>query len=323
VNIPSVKHFEDLQNGFGTDRSQGRDENIVLTRIALQVKQIDAGIKHLSGGKTEREKREFQEELSDLLNVLHLVENQVVVASERAASLTPPRQKQLENSLDRLQIALDGLLQEQPNITLARQIRRHVEYSIYEADNSLQGTLRNAALKVIHLSSAPTKVICGLVLTLPLYVGAIALSANHLTLPPAPTTAITRSDPATVPVATVPEPELNLTSLLVLVGSAGALGSIISLLTRLETYRDDDHADALLPVYIGLLKPLIGAAFGILLCTISFSAISPLQDATKRMEPSTIAFTFFSLAFLTGFSERLAKDAVSQLEEKRNLEDQR
>ncbi|MBD2255016.1 hypothetical protein [Nostoc parmelioides] len=89
---------------------------------------------------------------------------------------------------------------------------------------------------------------------------------------------------------------------------------IISILTRIEEYQNKDYDDSILPIVIGACKPLIGASFGILLFTISSSTISPIQLAQNATTDETKGFTFFSLAFIVGFSERFAKDIISRTE---------
>ena len=309
MNLPSTGLPPHLQpNSHGLPALTADDQRI-LNRIDEMVQRLHAEVSHFSGGQTETERREFQLELSRLINLLQITEKQIVTGSGNTSSLSQNRQKQLEINLDYIQIALDGLLRDQPNLTLSRKIRRNIEYSVYAADNSFKGFLKNVFLRLIHLSSTPTKVVCGLALTLPLYMGAIYLSSHNLTQPTS-TTPANQQPQAIAP----PNPEINLPSLLVLVGSAGALGSIVSMLTRLEAYRDKDLEDSLLPLLIGVFKPLIGVSFGILLLAISYSAVSPLRGSENKFPPSTTAFTFFSLAFLAGFSERLAKDIVSQVE---------
>lgn len=115
------------------------------------------------------------------------------------------------------------------------------------------------------------------------------------------------------PIAMSPEYFSTLV-LLALVGSAGALGSVISILTRIEEYQNREYDDSILPMVIGACKPLIGASFGILLFTISCSTMSPLQISQNANTESTRGFTFFSLAFIVGFSERFAKDIISRAE---------
>ena len=292
------------------------DDTLIQSRISDLISRLHTEVGQFPGGKTGAERREFQLELSRLINLLQITQKQLIAISEKSVNLPYSRQKQLEINLDYIQIALDSLLRDQPNLTLARKIRRNIEYSVFASDNSIKGFLKNVFLRLIHLSSTPTKVVCGLALTLPLYLGAIYVSANNLTQ--TSTAAIAPASPSTAQpsaIASPSNPEINLSSLLVLVGSAGALGSIISMLTRIEAYRDKDVEDSLLPLLIGIFKPLIGVSFGILLLAISYSAVSPLHGSEDKFPPNTTAFTFFSLAFLAGFSERLAKDIVSQGEE--------
>ncbi|MEM1170513.1 MAG: hypothetical protein AAGJ08_15890 [Cyanobacteria bacterium P01_H01_bin.35] len=102
--------------------------------------------------------------------------------------------------------------------------------------------------------------------------------------------------------------------------TAGALGSIISILSRLSNYEqsEDNHQyeDSIIPILVGFYKPLIGGTFGILIFAILEGGIIPIAfgelDNEKRQEQRWMSL--FSLSFVVGFSERLAKDLISTTE---------
>lgn len=114
------------------------------------------------------------------------------------------------------------------------------------------------------------------------------------------------------------------------VAAAGTLGSIVSILIRVigKSYDQEAYCDRLTPIFIGFFKPVIGASFGVLfLAFINSGVIStPLipesnkavgVDVTLKAanSPETkAAFFLFSVAFVVGFSERLAKDTITKLE---------
>lgn len=98
-------------------------------------------------------------------------------------------------------------------------------------------------------------------------------------------------------------------------GSAGAVGSIVSILLRIKdiVVVDDDHrVDPILPIFLGLFKPVIGGAFGIFTITLlstEIISIGTISDSGAR------ECLFFSIAFAVGFSERLAKDVIKKTED--------
>lgn len=114
------------------------------------------------------------------------------------------------------------------------------------------------------------------------------------------------------------------------VAAAGTLGSIVSILIRVigKSYDQEAYSDRLTPIFIGFFKPVIGASFGVLfLAFIKAEVVSTplIPDASKPASsaltvetsdnPETKAgFFLFSVAFIVGFSERLAQDTISKLE---------
>jgi len=114
------------------------------------------------------------------------------------------------------------------------------------------------------------------------------------------------------------------------VAAAGTLGSIVSILIRVigKSYDQEAYCDRLTPIFIGFFKPVIGASFGVLfLAFINSGVVStplipeaikpPASDSTIKASDNTetrAAFFLFSVAFVVGFSERLAKDTITKLE---------
>ncbi|MCC5600366.1 hypothetical protein [Nostoc favosum] len=126
-------------------------------------------------------------------------------------------------------------------------------------------------------------------------------------------------------------------SLIIMVAFAGAFGSIVSIFIRLDQYKDPDSGDSAAPIadyrgsaapiadyrgsaapiIVGFAKPLIGTAFGILIfAIINSNIISFPVFQVKGSDQNSDAkyFFFFTLAFLVGFSERLANDIVRKAE---------
>jgi hypothetical protein len=86
--------------------------------------------------------------------------------------------------------------------------------------------------------------------------------------------------------------------------TAGALGAIVSVLTRMRSDRFSvDYEVGRAPAFwLGAFRPFIGAIFGLVVYFALRSELVHWQEPDKRR-----AFFFFTfLAFLSGFSERLA-----------------
>ena len=123
---------------------------------------------------------------------------------------------------------------------------------------------------------------------------------------------------------------------ILLVITAGTLGSIISILIRIEDFQDKKYWNRATPFLIGAFKPIIGASFAIFFFTLisseliqipgintDFEVASESLDAQQRqllsqidmVDESKEEFFIFAIAFLVGFSERLATDAISKMED--------
>jgi hypothetical protein len=119
-------------------------------------------------------------------------------------------------------------------------------------------------------------------------------------------------------------------SQLLWVAAAGTLGSIVSILIRvIEEFHDKDYRDRLTPFFIGFFKPVIGASFGILFLAFVNSGVvstplfpvgsgpaTPSLDTRSetRNDNQQSVFFLFAVAFVVGFSERLAKDTITRLD---------
>ena len=104
--------------------------------------------------------------------------------------------------------------------------------------------------------------------------------------------------------------------LLLIGGSAGAAGSIVSILLRIKDIvvieEGDCIVDPILPIFLGLFKPVIGGALGIFtiaLLNTKIISVGTIPDSGSR------ECLFFSIAFVVGFSERLAKDVIKKTED--------
>ncbi|MGJ5632235.1 hypothetical protein [Nostoc sp. CALU 1950] len=107
--------------------------------------------------------------------------------------------------------------------------------------------------------------------------------------------------------------------------SAGTLGSIISILIRIEEFQSKKYSDPLTPFLVGAFKPMIGGAFSVLFLALINSGIILMfiNPSVFKLNPTTNEQSsqdqqrslIFVIAFVVGFSERLAKDFIGKAEE--------
>ena len=120
---------------------------------------------------------------------------------------------------------------------------------------------------------------------------------------------------------------------ILLAAFAGALGSMMSILIRLDQL-DDEQLNY--PYALGFLKPFIGAVFGVIVFAILSTKVVDVlpagfniheeiatESTTSNPDPlgsidSQELYTIFVAAFIAGFSERLANDTLKPLVGERN-----
>jgi hypothetical protein len=112
--------------------------------------------------------------------------------------------------------------------------------------------------------------------------------------------------------------DADLVLLAIMVFSSGALGSVISILTRINQFDTkqsefSQYADPLLPIFTGAFKPIIGSSFGLLFFALINSGIITIQSISDGND-RTRDFFFCAVAFIVGFSERLATDVIRKTE---------
>jgi hypothetical protein len=105
-------------------------------------------------------------------------------------------------------------------------------------------------------------------------------------------------------------PDAHTSALLVSI-AAGGIGAAVSVMTRMTSGKLslDYRAPRWLLLSLGAFRVAIGATFGIVLFLLLQGNILPIPDP----EPNTEEWIFFfaALAFLAGFSERLAQDMLT------------
>lgn len=71
--------------------------------------------------------KSVQEELANLINLLQSIEKRFIYNQIKGLKECDARQQQLEAKLDYIQVALESLLQKQPNVCLSKKIRQNIQ----------------------------------------------------------------------------------------------------------------------------------------------------------------------------------------------------
>jgi hypothetical protein len=102
-------------------------------------------------------------------------------------------------------------------------------------------------------------------------------------------------------------------SSLVNVAVAGGLGSVVSIMVRIQDFSSLTKVDPSVLFFTGFFKPVIGMSFALFVFAMLNAGLLPLAiDTTK--EPWKAQYFFLALAFVAGFSERFARDIVAKTE---------
>lgn len=243
----------------------------------------------------------------------------------------------------------------------ARFTRQHHEYFIDENEIFLVSRIKRACVslcrRVIHLSSTANKILMGMTLSIPTYVAIFVLIGNIVSSEIPKFARLISEDINFTPLTSQNDGKteiyvsdrlrefdkrdeaktknllLRITSISTLAIAAGSLGSIISILTRINQYKDEEKnfEGNALPFTIGFVKPLIGGSVGLFIfCAYSssffhgnefFSRSTTISEQTQNeahpLQDDDInikyLFDVFVIAFVAGFSERWVKDIISQV----------
>jgi hypothetical protein len=95
--------------------------------------------------------------------------------------------------------------------------------------------------------------------------------------------------------------------------TAGALGAIVSVLTRMRSrsFPLDYEVGRMPALWLGALRPFIGAVFGLF---VYFALRGELLQQLQEPDEGKAFFFFTVLAFIAGFSERLTRVLISNAE---------
>jgi hypothetical protein len=98
--------------------------------------------------------------------------------------------------------------------------------------------------------------------------------------------------------------------LIIALGTAGGLGSIVSMLTRIQSCTVYAGTDRRLLWMLGAMRPVIGIAFALFVFAVLQAQILPFHFP----DGPQANFEFVALAFIAGFSERLSRGVISTVE---------
>jgi hypothetical protein len=184
-----------------------------------------------------------------------------------------------------VEVAIAALLVEPPNLTLARGIREEVEREIRRSQNIFAaiGSARTPAVRVVLGFGVL------LYFLLPLFMVYVVGPGRSRALP---------------------ETLLNMkTGLLLLVAIMGALGSVVSIMVRIQDFAQLRSADPAVLFFTGLFKPIIGTSFALFVFAVLKAALIPI-----KIDESVEQYFFMAISFISGFSERFASDIASTTE---------
>lgn len=294
--------------------------------LPQSIEEIDALLQmvyqKIGAPNTSEIEAQVQHELSKSVVLLQRIKRYLIRAHYRQHHI---HVAQLESIIIGLHSAIAVLLVKPYELHFAQRLRRDAEFAVREYQNPVGGVIVNTFKYVLYESSTAVKVFAGLALSLPIAL-ALGMSArvvdysgmiSHLVVEPliSRECAITEQASPTCEAVVKAQVNENL-ALLASVTLAGALGGITSTLIRIREFENERYTDTVLPVYIGLIRPFIGGAFGILVFVVLSSKLLPLQVSDSDESALNKWYGFVAIAFVAGFSERLVKDMISQTEKR-------
>jgi hypothetical protein len=101
--------------------------------------------------------------------------------------------------------------------------------------------------------------------------------------------------------------------MLLLIGLAGALGSLVSIMLKIQSFTYGRRRDPFALFFFIFFKPIVGASFALF----AFALISSgLQGTVVVPVAGKENLFFLALAFIAGFSERFVPDIMSTAQSK-------
>ena len=298
-----------------------RNIPLVSHGVEINIDELFAKVTYLIAHSQQELTEEVQAEIAKVSILLQKVKK---LSSSHPFLKNEQKQSEIKALLNNLDLAIQSL-QTSETITLAKKLRINAEFTIRKLENRITAGLINFLESFRLKSSISLKLLLGLILAFPLYIGmpiALYSSANYAEDFLIEKELVNKNESA----RKNESPDLYkkdydmMIALATLCFIGGSTGSIISILWRLSNYRQvQDNSklkESLTPVLVGLCKPMIGGTFGLLIYALLAGGILPVQfgymDKEERQDLRWLSF--YSIAFVVGFSERLAKDIVVNTE---------
>ena len=260
---------------------------------------------------------EIQEEIGNLLSIGAKLRSDLLIAQ---LSNNKRKEAQLESLIPNVKVAAYAV-QKSSNKILVKRLRRDVEYSIRKIEYSLFAPCIEIFKHFLYKAETHTKVCFGLFVALPIHLLspvalAYFLATANFYLRPLFAESVQHQQVESSQTIRISEYDFEEASaLLILSAMAGATGSVVSIVLRLDQYRNPKYKETLLPVFVGAFKPAIGAFFGIFVFALISSALLPITVSKDETKPINRWLAFLAISFVVGFSERLANDVVSKAEQ--------
>jgi hypothetical protein len=270
---------------------------------------------------------EIQEEIGNILSITAKLKSELSMAQ---LSNNKKKEAQLEAMIPNVKVAVHAV-QKNSNKILVRRLRRDIEYSIRKIDYFLFAPCIEGFKNFLYKAETHTKVCFGLFAALPIHLLspvalAYFLATASVYLQPlfaesVQQQSVQQSSSANQQVENSTKIRISeydfeeASALLILSAMAGATGSVVSIMLRLDQYRNPKYKETLLPVFVGAFKPAIGAFLGIFVFALISSALLPITVSKDETKPINRWLAFLAISFVVGFSERLANDVVSQAEQ--------
>lgn len=298
---------------------------LVSDGIESQIDELLTKIDHLISNTQIELTDETQEEIAHISIIVQKVKKLSSSHNFFKNEQNPSElQSELNGLLSNLQLAIQSVQSSNRKI-VTKKLRINAEFTIRKLENRVTAGFINFWENFRLQSSVSFKLLLGLFLAFPLYVGVpIAVySSASVAEKYLEQQGIVVND---ISARTNDLPDIYkkdyemMIVLAILCFIGGSTGSIISILSRLSKYREvqDEKQlqESLTPILVGLCKPMIGGTFGLLIYALLAGGILPLQfrytNDEKRQDLRWLSF--YSVAFVVGFSERLAKDIITNTE---------
>lgn len=333
MNLPCIINKILGENRLMVQKDSQEQCQNILKEIQQEIPQLLEEIqKKLQKVESQNLREDIQEEIANQISLLQRFGEYILKVQNRKHN-NIPECFALQSKIKSVKVALIFMLtMKQEKIVLAKHIRHNLEYFINS--KTCLGFIKTFFKQAVRGWSAPTKILLGLAIAMPIYsivipgafIVTVALTTltkidllteglkNDISVPNSPR--VLNQKVKDQPSQT--QLFFERSTLIMVAGFAGTFGSIISILIRLKKYQDSDYKGSAAPILVGFAKPLIGTAFGILVFTIiNSNIISTIQvPKSQELEDTNIKYYFFfSIAFVVGFSERLADDIIQRAED--------